>query len=359
VVAGLCGGPAPATNSLGVPGCAGAPAATRGQYRFTVVQERVPIDISYTVVGPPRHIKFQVFESSVSAGILDAPAGCPLATDLAGFTAALGRAEKTVVIARVSDSSDQDITSAWVDWKTADPDIGVFATDLTPTLNLGGFGFGAPNVFCGTKGPGTVKMTISILTGPDSSAAVWSPSASLDSSSQDETVLGVPAAVTLSVTPASLACDGTATAEVAATVTDSAGQNVADGTNVKFSVQVLGTANPIDAKTTSGVAKTTVTPLSSAGRGVPVVVSAGVGVPVVFSTQNSILIACALTGAGPTAISGGGTTGSVGTISSPNTGSGGYVREERRDVLGWWPALGLALAAMIVTAGVLRARGRR
>jgi len=357
VIIGLCGGayPSDPANSLTMAGCTGASSATRGEYVLTVVQERVPADISYTVVGVPRSITFQVFEDTVSTGV-ELPDGCPLAASVAGFTAALGRPEKTVVIARVADSDENNITGAWVDWKTGNVLTGGFATNLTPTLNLGGFGFGAPNVFCGTRDPGVTPMTITVLPGPNE-AAVWNPSALLDTATVDETVIGPPAAIALTSAPAELACDGNSTASVSASITTANGEKVVDGTAVNFSVQVLGSANPINTTTVGGIATTVVSPLASSARGVPVLVSTGVGEPVDYDVESSILVACSgAAGAPPPppATAGGG--GGAGRISPPDTGSAG----EGADAgIPWlWSGLGLALGAVLLgSARLIHRRG--
>ena len=322
VVVGLCGGVTPASNSLNVSGCGGKPTATRGEYALTVVQEQVPIDIFYTVVGVPNKIEIEAFEETVSTGVV-IPAGCPLAADVAGFTAALGRPEKTVVIARVSDVDENDITGAWVDWKSVDPLIGTFATALTPTLNLGGFGFGAPNVFCGHRNPGVTKTTLTILRGPNS-AAIWNPTAFLDDDTLDMTVIGPPSSMTLTATPPEINCDGTSTAQVSAQVTNAAGDPVVNGTSVRFDVQALGISNPISTGTAAGVASSTISPLSAITRGVTVVVSTGVGEPVDYDVVQSIIVACSgAAGAAPPPAGGGAGAPpppGTGTISPPDTG---------------------------------------
>lgn len=81
---------------------------------------------------------------------------------------------------------------------------------------------------------------------------------------------GPPERIELRADPQALACDGESASTVTARVLDEAGQPVADGTEVTFSVQALGTADPIDAETSAGEAQTSVTAL---GEGVGVVVN--------------------------------------------------------------------------------------
>jgi hypothetical protein len=132
-------------------------------------------------------------------------------------------------------------------------------------------------------------------------------------------------------------------AEVAATVTDANGANIVDGTEVTFSISVLGTAAPSIATTSAGVAKSVITPLSTAGTGVPVVVTAG-------EIQSSVLVSCSTAqggGGSGTPPTGNGGGGPGGVISGPDTGSGGYADGESLQV---WPALALGLAALGLAA---------
>ena len=92
------------------------------------------------------------------------------------------------------------------------------------------------------------------------------------------TVVGVPSTIRLAPDPATLPCDGVASSSVVATVVDAGGNPVASGNQVTFSVQTLGTANPIVGKTDDkGVTKSAITPLSSDAAGVPVTISTGAG----------------------------------------------------------------------------------
>ncbi|MDE3095983.1 MAG: hypothetical protein KGK07_08280, partial [Chloroflexota bacterium] len=103
--------------------------------------------------------------------------------------------------------------------------------------------------------------------------------------SQNVTVTGAPATIALTASPAAIPCDGKSTSTVTAKVTDSAGNNVVDGTSVTFSVVALGTANPINTTTTGGSASSVITPLSGNTAGTVVTVTSG-------SAAASILIVC-------------------------------------------------------------------
>jgi hypothetical protein len=80
--------------------------------------------------------------------------------------------------------------------------------------------------------------------------------------------------IELSATPQELTCDGKQASMVSARVLDRDGDLVRDGTAVRFSVQALGTADPIDAATRDGVAETSVIAL---GQQVGVVVNVTAG----------------------------------------------------------------------------------
>jgi hypothetical protein len=358
VVIGLCSGP----DALG---CNGAQTAERGEHRLEIDQEQVPVDIDFTVVGEPDEISLTVFETTINAGVDDVDGDgdvygsdeCPLAASVAGFTAALNRGEKTVVIGRVLDSDGQGITSAWIAWDTDDHEIGDFTgTRETPTLNLGSFGFGAPQILCGTEHGGTLELQARIATGPGAAPELDRAADTTIDTTFEVTVIGRPATLELAVTPATMTCDGVATAEVAATVKDEDGTLLANGQSVDWSVQVLGTLSPFTSTTTDGVAKTTVTPLAGTNVGVPVLATAG-------DVQASILVNCGPSAGAPPPAPGGGTTpppggGQGGTITGPDTGSGGYLSREGGG-LPMWPALPvLALLAAMIAARA-RASARR
>jgi hypothetical protein len=84
----------------------------------------------------------------------------------------------------------------------------------------------------------------------------------------------IPASIVLTAEPQQLTCDGVQTSTVTARVLDASGRGVEDGTEVRFSVVTLGTADPIDATTEGGIASTRVTAL---GRMVGVVVNVSSG----------------------------------------------------------------------------------
>jgi hypothetical protein len=252
----------------------------------------------------------------------------------------------------VFDDEGTQLTGAFVEWLVDDEDKAIWATNVTPTLDLGSFGFGAPNVLCGVDVPGTVELTANLLdeAGEDRVLpTTFNPEGEADTTLLDFQVVGPPAAMTLSAAPPTLACDGVATSTVTATVTDIDGNPVVAGNEVTFSVQVLGTANPIVAGSgEGGVATTVVTPLATGSPvGVPVVATVG-------DVSASILVNCTgatSPGTAPPPPPGGGAGGGGTGITGPDTGSGGNLAGSGS--LSWWPVLALLAGAGALAAARL------
>lgn len=314
-----------------------------GEHSLNVIQEGVLFPMTYTVVGEPGQVEFFTLETQVQSGVADATE-CPLETDVAGFTEALGRPQKTVIIARALDRGGNAVTGALINW-TVDPgESGVIAGPVTPTLDLGGFGFGAPNVLCALEGvdPSTISVTAQITR--SAQGTTFDGNATEDDESVDFDLIGEPVNLTLSVAPDAVACDGASSATVSAQVSDADGNPAVGGTQVRFDVQVLGTANPIVAGTgEGGVATSIVTPLAVQDTGIPVIVT-------VEGVSDSILVRC---GAGVTPAPGATPPGGVGTppggapggtIRPPDTGSGGDL--DGRGALNVWVAIALFAGAM-------------
>lgn len=119
-------------------------------------------------------------------------------------------------------------------------------------------------------GGGDATSTPSVVAqasaGPTQPVATAAPRPTIDV----EHTPGPAATLQLSAEPAELVCDGDRASMVTALVLDRDGQPVDDGTRVNFSVQVSGTADPINAETEGGVATTSVVAL---GEGIGVVVN--------------------------------------------------------------------------------------
>jgi hypothetical protein len=85
---------------------------------------------------------------------------------------------------------------------------------------------------------------------------------------------GPPGSIELLADPSRMVCDGETPSTVTAVVLDGDGQPVQDGTEVRFDVVAIGSADPVTDETEGGVASTEVTSLGE-GVGVAVNVSAG------------------------------------------------------------------------------------
>ena len=216
---------------------------------------------------------------------------------------------------------------------------------------------GAEDAYCGIKA-GTANVTATSATGEITgvTGACNDEGGNTDCLTRTSaiTVTGVPANVALTASPSAIACDGTATSTVTATVTDSAGNNVVDGTPVTFQVVALGTANPINATTTGGTASSVITPLAGSTSGVVVTVTAGTAAAQIrIDCQASLLTPTAP--AGPTA-----TATPKGGVVGPNTGTGGYLGSSSSTGFPMWALAALALASVVLVGGgvVVRRTGK-
>ena len=348
--------------------CSVSSCPTRGEANLTVEQDGVIFPITFTVVGDPREVQFFTLETAIQAGMPDDPTtgdpSCPFSASLAAVTKALGEAEKTVIVARALDIDGTAVSGAWMNMSVDDKTEGVLALSEAPTLNLGGFGFGAPTILCAPIDAKTGTVTVKAQlerTGPFglpvNLGADFGNSGPLAYNTVTFNVGAAPADVTLTADPAEIACDGSATSTVSAAIVDAAGNPALSGTAVKFDVQVLGTANPINTTTNDkGIATTAVTPLAGDAKGVPVTVYVYVGEQTTPTIAKQILVNCAQAApAAPGGETGGGTTppggssggGTSGVITGPNTGSGGPAAA---GTLSWWPTLCLLAGAIALGA---------
>jgi hypothetical protein len=245
-------------------------------------------------------------------------------------------------------------------------------------VDTGALGLAFPQLTCSKNEVGTMTVKVKF----DASVAAGAGTISGSLADPDEEaeieieVLPPPAAVTLVADPPAIECNGVNTTKVTAKVVTEDGRNVANGNDVHWAVDVLGTANPLVGDTTDGAASTVITPLATAGTGVPVVAS--VGEPTRFPRQSddtvdlestepnpdfiqaSVVVQC-LQGAGAPAgqpggqPAGGGTT-PTGTIQGPDTGSGGDFAG--RGALSVWPAVMLLVGAMGLTGARFALRRR-
>jgi hypothetical protein len=359
------------------------PKGKRGPGRITVVQERVPFDIAFTVVGEARDIQFTNLETNLEVGAdggtADPEAASPLNTrtkvtatttddcalpgGASGFFDANATAQRTVTLVRALDSDGTAITGAFIRWKSDAPDIGTTATGLTPTIDLGTFGLGAPNIACGTAIPGTFHLEALTLQTQksDGTGALVDTESLRMSRTSTFTVAGAPTQIALTAAPAEMACDGKSTVTVSANVVDENGDPAADGQIVDFDVVALGTANPLHAKVKGGIATSVITPLASAETSVTVNVTASANEGKFFdlkTAKNSIRIDCnKVPGTGTAAGPGGAAAGAdgasaggragviqpTGSIHGPDTGSGPRAIAREIDGFAAWSLICLAL----------------
>ncbi len=400
--------------------CSLATCPNLGPAELTVEQDGIIFPMKFTVVGEPRTVQFFTLEKAIQAGVpvigtlsnrSNAPTepnpcvppactpvasatACPFAANIDFITKALAQAEKTVVVARALDINGTSIAGAWVDWTVDNAGVGtdtatfnkdnsiptnfdsqgILSQPITPTLNLGGFGFGAPNILCApanaVAGKVTVRATLTSTT-PGSPGVSVDPGAALPPATAGawaETTFNVnaiPAKLTLTADPPSIPCDGTTTSTVSAALTDAAGNPAISGTAVSFSSPILGTANPLSTTTNDkGVATSVITPLSSGQAGTTVVVSVAVGGVNQTNLTQSILVQCgaAAPAGAPGGAAPGGAPGAAGAapigITAPNTGSGPLGAGAAAG-LTWWPALALiAAAGALATARFALKRAR-
>jgi adhesin/invasin len=307
--------------------------ATAGARTFTATQGTTSQTADFTVVGGPNSLELITDETTVvSPG-----------TTTCALTAAESAADIAHLHATVLDSAGTALTGVTVTFSSGAPTrVKVAAATVLSADN--GTDNEALNVACGVTAKGDAIITASICLANCGLGTQVNASKTVTI-----TAVGVPAKVDLKADPAQIACDGSASSTVTATVTDSDGKNVADGTAVTFSVVALGTANPINATTKAGVATSKITPLSVGVQGVTVVVSAG-------SVQSSLLVSCSLPV--PTATAVGGAPG--GGVTPPDTGSGGYLTQDGSAGFPLWTLVALALGSVALVAGgmVTRRAGR-
>jgi hypothetical protein len=285
------------------------------------------------VVGAADDVTVTLVETTIQS---DASADCGDGTLEVTDSDALSNPDSTIAIAVVTDNDGRELTRIPTTFDSSDTDVALIGDDTVVSVDGGDSGIAAFAVVCGDDTTGTADISADI---------------GVDDDSQEITVVGEPASVALTASPAQIACDGSQTATVTATVTDSEGNNVANGTGVTFSVVALGTANPINTTTTDGTASSTITPLSGATAGVTVVVSSG-------SASSSIRVDCSLPI--PPTTNPNATPTRPGGIVGPDTGSGGYLGQDSSAGFPLWTLVALALGSVVLVAGglVTRRAGR-
>jgi len=299
------------------------------------------------IMGVPDSVTLAAIETVIQTNGTNALANtCVNESDVTD-SGQLSDLNKTFVKATVTDSAGRELTRADVDFTTDDAAISRIDDDAGETgadpkgqtvisVDAGDAGIGAFAVVCG--GPDTGTATISAEINNDTVTLLDDETATVEIE-----VVGVAAVVALTVSPAAIDCDGTQTATVTATVTDADGNNVADGTNVNFSVVALGTANPINVDTVDGAASSTITPLSTSTAGVTVIVTSG-------AAQASVRVDCNIAAAG-TPVGGAPTATPRTGIGVSDTGTGGYLGQDNSAGFPLWTLVALALGSMALVAG--------
>jgi hypothetical protein len=280
-----------------------------GSQTISVEQAGFITSVPFTVVGERVSVQMFRIESDVQAGVPVAGTlsnrGAPSCTppsctpvrsacpfSLASFGQSGSPAEKAIVIARALDVNGTSIAGAWFDWTVDNAGVptnpltfetdgavptnfdaeGMLSNPLVPTLDMGTFGFGAPNILCapeqGATGTVTVRATLaSVAPG----GLTVDPGA--NSSAFGEVTFNVhdlPTVMKLSATPQALVCDGTAATTISALLTDSAGFPAIAGSAVHFAISEISVGGgapamlSIDAVTDRfGIATAAITPPSS------------------------------------------------------------------------------------------------
>ncbi|MEX2225840.1 MAG: invasin domain 3-containing protein [Dehalococcoidia bacterium] len=299
-----------------------------------VDQESVGDSQTLDIVGVAFSVEVTLVETTIQS---DAATTCAAGTDPeVTDDGALSDAESTIAIAVVTDNDDRALTRITSPITSDETDVAEVGDQTGATVDAGDSGIAAFAVICGGDDSGTANITADI---------------GADDDSAEITVVGPPATITLTAAPAQIACDGSQTSTVTATIVDSAGNNVANGTDVTFSVVALGTANPINTTTTDGTASSTITPLSGAAAGVTVIVSAG-------DASASTRVDCSLPI--PTVVAPGATPTSDVGVTPPDTGTGGYLGQDSSAGFPLWTLVALALGSFALVAGgmVTRRAGR-
>lgn len=293
-------------------------------------QEGEYTDIDVTIVGDPDEITLTALEDTIQGDDVDC--GDLDISDL------MDEAEDVSVaglLATVEDSDGTALAGVFVDWESDDEDVVELTQDSTITLVLDDGTF-AVNLACGGD-TGTA----------DVDAEIDHPVGDVESDTVTITVIGAPADVALTASPAEIVCDGVNSSDVTATVTDADGNPVVDGTEVHFDVVALGTAYPIVAETLDGAATSTITPLSDIGAGVTVIVWAG-------DAEASIRVDCTEAPppvAPPPVVPPPAEPG----ITPPPTGTGGYLGSDAAG-LSWLALAGLAIGGLTLSLGSIALR---
>jgi hypothetical protein len=323
-------------------------------------QDDVAQSFDVNVVGSPNQIVLTLGEKLIETNKTTANVtACQTDTKV---TEGLAPPTSTVAWAVVTDKYNTVLTRIWVNFKVTPPEsteiakigLGDGPEEITSNTNVtlhpttAGLPTAAYTVICGGKetGTATIDASINLVSCSLTGCTVLS---SQDRDRQDLTVGGVPSGNVLTAEASAIKCDGTEKSTVTAKVTDSAGNDVANGVPVNFSVVALGTANPINTVTQDGKASSVITPLSNSSAGTTVIVTAGDS-GLASVVQTSIRVDCALPLAtqplAPAAV-----PTPRGGIGGPDTGNGGYLGQNGSSGLPMWTLIALVLGSVALVAG--------
>jgi hypothetical protein len=337
-------------------------------------QDAVAQTFDVNVVGSPNNVTLtlaeKVIETSGSLAVQNACTGTVPPTVGTGIdvTAAIAPPNSTVAWAVATDQDNTVLTRVPVFFTVTPPEsseIALFGNgNATQEITGNTFFTVHPSnaalptaafvVVCGgtQTGTATLDAAINLISCAGTGCVALS---SRDHATQDITVVGAPSSNVLTAAASAIACDGTATSTVTAKVTDSAGNNVADGVPVNFSVVALGTANPINTVTKDGIATSVITPLSNSSAGTTVIVTAGDST-VASPVQTSVRVDCSLPLATQATLAPAAAPTPRGGIAGPDTGTGGYLNQNGSAGFPMWTLIALALGSMALVAGGLVTR---
>ncbi len=249
-----------------------------------VEQEAVVQSFDVYVVGAPYDVSLALTETVIQTnGYPAAAAACMTSNDVAA-PSSIAQPTTTLGVATVTDIDGRQLTRASVNITSGTTAAAVIATgdaftgivgNTGQTVSAGADGVAQFFVICGGMATGTSLI----------SATIDPHGGGTYIASQTVTVVGAPASMVLTASPAQVLCNAVETSTITATLRDANGDLVASGVPVNFTVVLVGIVNPINAATTAGVASTTFRGLSSFTIGVPVIVTSG-------DVQASILISC-------------------------------------------------------------------
>jgi hypothetical protein len=262
--------------------------------------------------------------------------------NLLQITTLAGLPDAGLVAVQVKDADGTGLTLIPVEWESRDEDILVPGFDEQFSLFNSGLLLG-PNLMCSGPSPGEATVDVSVRRGPNGQGSV-----SVLRTELSWTVIGRPAQMVAYAEPATIDCNGVNTTNVNVHVLDARANPGVGGRDVRFDLQVLGTANPIVATTNGdGVATSVVTPLAQEGTtGVPVIITGPLEMATTVMVNCQVGAGTGVPGTGsPPPTTGGGAggagTGRPGGIIGPDTGTGGL-----GGGLPVWPAVALFVAAM-------------